>query len=79
MSARTVHQMLLDEISSLPESLAEEVFDFVLFAKARRAEEEFLWKQVKETRSYRQQHPEDLMTVTPEEWDTLTAHLDDPA
>ena len=77
MSARTVRQMLLDEISALPESLAEEVFDFVLFVRARRAEEEFLWKQVKEAQNYRQQHPEDVMTVTPEEWETLTAHLED--
>lgn len=79
MSAQTVRQMLLDEISSLPESLAEEVFDFVLFTKSRRAEEEFLWKQARETQDYRRQHPGDVMTVTPEEWDTLTAHLDDPA
>lgn len=77
MSTPTVYEMLQNEIGTLPEALAEEVFDFVMFTKARRAEEEFLWKQVKESRAYRAQHPEDVATVTPEAWDTLTAHLDD--
>ena len=77
MSGQTVREMIQQEIATLPEPLAEEIFDFVLFIKARRAEEEFLWKQVKETHSYRQQHPEDIMTVTLEEWEAQTRHLDE--
>jgi hypothetical protein len=74
MNNQTVREMLQSEIESLPEDLAEEVFDFVLFMKSRHAEETFLWKQVEETRSYRQQHPEDVTTVTPEEWEMHSSH-----
>ncbi len=73
----TVHEMLQQEIETLPPNLAEEVFDFVLFVKARHVEEGFLWQQVQETRAYRQRQKEEVMTVTAEEWDKLTAHLDD--
>ena len=76
MSAQTVQEMLQDEIKSLPEPLVEEVFDFVLFMKARHAEEAFLWKQVKEAQDYRSQHPEEVITATPEEWEESTQHLD---
>ena len=72
MSTPTVYEMLQNEIGTLPEALAEEVFDFVMFAKARRAEEEFLWKQVKESHAYRAEHPQEVTTVTPDEWDALT-------
>ncbi len=77
MGTLTVYELLKREIESLPEALAEEAFDFILFMKARRAEESFLWQQIEETRSYRQQHPEEVMTVTSEEWDTFTSHLED--
>lgn len=79
MSTQSVQEMLQDEITSLPESLAEEVLDFVLFVKSKREEDEFLWQQVEETRSYRAQHPDDVKTATAEEWDALTAQLDDEA
>ena len=46
MATLNTRELLQQEISSLPEALAEEVFDFVLFIKARRAEESFLWEQV---------------------------------
>ena len=77
MSTLDIYEMLQNEIRTLPEALAEEVFDFVLFAKARHAEEKFLWKQVKESHTYRAEHPEEVTTVTPDEWDALTAHLTD--
>ncbi len=73
MGSQTVHEMLQSEIESLPESLVGEVLDFVLFAKSRRQEEAFLWEQVEETRAYREQHPEDVITVSAEEWDALPA------
>ena len=79
MGNQTTLEMLQDEIESLSEALAEEVLDFVLFMKARRAEEEFLWQRVEESRAYRQEHPEDVKTVTADEWDALTAHLDSEA
>lgn len=75
----TVHEMLQQEIESLSASLAEEVFDFVLFVKARHAEEAFLWQQVEKTYSYRRQYPETVKIVTADEWDKLTAHLEDEA
>ncbi len=77
MSSQTVRDILQNEICSLPESLAGEVLDFVLFMKARHVEESFLWQQVEETRALRRQHPDDVQTVTPDEWDGLAAQLDD--
>jgi len=65
MSALTVYEMLQNEIKTLPEALAEKKYLTFLFAQARRAKETFLWKQVKETRAYRAQHPEDVTTVSP--------------
>ena len=79
MSIQSVREMLQEEITSLPEHLAEEVLDFVLFVKSKREENEFLWQQVEEARAYRAQNPHDVKTVTAEEWDALTAQLDDEA
>ncbi len=79
MSTQTIHKVLQQEIEALSPALIEEVLDFVLFVKARRAEEIFLWQQVEETQQYRRQHPDEVMTVTTEEWDKLSAHLDDEA
>ncbi len=76
MNIQTARELLQNEIDTLPEALAREVFDFVLFMKARYAEETFLWEQVEETQRYRQQHPQDVMTTTPEEWEALTTHLE---
>ena len=77
MATQSVREMLQDEITSLPESLAEEVLDFVLFVKSKREENEFLWQQVEVARGHRAQDPDDVKTVTAEEWDALTAQLDD--
>jgi hypothetical protein len=73
----TLHEMLQQEIKTLSPAMIEEILDFVLFIKARRAEEVFLWEQAEETRVYRQQHPDEVLTVTADEWDKLTAYLDD--
>ena len=75
MQPPTIHQLLRREIDTLPDALAESVFDFVLFLKSRHSEEVFLWQQVEATNAYRQQHPEDVQTVTSEEWEQATAHL----
>ncbi|MEW6716787.1 MAG: hypothetical protein AB1345_04695 [Chloroflexota bacterium] len=76
MTALNIREMLLREVKRLPESLAEEVFDFVLFVKERHAEEAFLWQQVQETQSYRQKNPQDVISATAEEWDEATRHLE---
>ncbi|MFL5803231.1 MAG: hypothetical protein ACJ8CR_16020 [Roseiflexaceae bacterium] len=69
MQPQSIHQLLKHEIDTLPDPLAESVFDFVLFLKERHSEELFLWQQVEETNAYRQQHPEDVQTVIGEEWE----------
>jgi len=69
MAVSSTLEMLRQEIASLPERLAEEVFDFVLFVKARRAEEAFLWEQVEATRAYRRDHPEEIITASADEWE----------
>jgi len=68
--------MLLREIKLLPEELAEEVFDFLLFVKEHHAEETFLWQQANEWRSYRQKNPQEVVTATAEEWEEATRHLE---
>ncbi len=79
MSTLTLQERLQHEVESLPPSLIEEILDFILFVKARRVEEDFLWQQVEKTRLYREQDPNNVMTVTAEEWDDLTTDLDDEA
>ena len=76
MTVQTAQQRLRAEVDSLSEPLAAEVFDFVEFLKARRAEEAFLWQQVGEARRHREQHPEEVLTATAEEWEQVTAHLE---
>lgn len=75
MAAVSTRELLLQEIRTLPDALSEEVFDFLLFIKARHAEESLLWQKVEEAQAYRRQHPEEVVTVTAEEWDQVTAHL----
>jgi hypothetical protein len=75
MTTPNLREMLLREVELLPEALAEEVFDFVLFVKQQHAEEEFLWRQVKEAQSYRQENPREVIAATPEEWDEATRQL----
>jgi hypothetical protein len=76
MQTDTVRTMLKQEIDTLPDTLAESVYDFVLFIKARHSEEIALWQEVEATQAYREQHPEDVQTVTAEEWEQATAHLE---
>lgn len=73
MADLTVHEMLKQEIEMLPEELAEEVFDFLLFVKARHAEEDFLWRQAEEARAHRREHPDEVSTASAEEWEQTTA------
>ena len=68
----TVQRLLQQEIQTLPDELTTEVLDFVQFLKTRRMEDRFLWQQVEETYAYREQHPEEVLTMTAEEFLTLT-------
>lgn len=77
MAAIMQRELLRYEVDTLPEPIAAQVLDFVMFVKARHAEEAYLWQQVEATRVYRREHPEDVITVTAEEWDAVTAHLAD--
>lgn len=76
--AASAHRLLQQEIQALPDDLTVEVLDFVQFLKARREEDRFLWQQVEETRAYRQLHPEDVQTVTAEEFLSETTGTEDP-
>ncbi|MBM4457074.1 MAG: hypothetical protein FJ011_04785 [Chloroflexi bacterium] len=76
MAATMAYELLKREVETLPVPLAEQVLDFITFIKSRYAEDAFLWKQVETTQARRRKHPEEVMTVTAEEWDTLTAYLD---
>ncbi|MEI6778671.1 MAG: hypothetical protein WCK70_17360 [Chloroflexales bacterium] len=76
MAEQRTQDLLRREIDNLSESVAQEVLDFVLFVKARRAEEAFLWGQAEAAQRYRTAHPHEVQTVDADTWDQLTAHLD---
>jgi hypothetical protein len=44
MAALMAHELLKSEVEALPEPMAAEVLDFVLFIKARHNEETYLWR-----------------------------------
>jgi hypothetical protein len=77
MKAKPARDLLRQQVEALTEEMAEEVLDFVLFVRARRNEEEYLWQQAEETRAFREQHPEDIIVATAEEWDKATAGSED--
>jgi hypothetical protein len=79
MAALMARELLKYEVEALPEPMAAEVLDFVLFVKARHNEETYLWRQVEAAHERRRQHPEDVLTVTTAEWETLTAELEGDA
>lgn len=67
--------LLYQEMQTLPDDLATEVLDFIQFLKSDLTEEDFLWSQVEETYPYRRQRPDDIMTVTGDEWLADTAQM----
>jgi len=71
-----IREKLQQEVASLSDALAEEVFDFVLFVKARRVEEAFLWEQAQAAEAYRRAHPDEVVTATADEWEATTEALD---
>lgn len=77
MQASSVREQLKQQLELVSEDVAQEVLDFVLFVQSRRQEEDFLWQQVEETRKFREQHPDDVIVSTPEDWAKRTEHLAD--
>jgi hypothetical protein len=77
MAEQRAQDLLRREIDDLSDIVAQEVLDFVLFVKARRAEEAFLWEQVEAAQRHRQEHPDEVKTVDADTWNQLTAYLDD--
>lgn len=77
MPVPSIHEALQREVATLPETLAQEALDFVMFVKARHAEEAALWSRVEEARAHRAEHPEEVMEATADEWEAATAHMDE--
>lgn len=71
MSEPTLHEMLRLEIESLPEALAAEVIDFIVFLKTRHGEDVELWGEVVAAHDRRQSTPTDVRTVALDEWEAL--------
>ena len=67
-STLSTQQLLQKEIETLPGNLMSEVLDFVQFLKEKWTEEAFLWEQVEKSNSYRRQHPDEVITMTVDEW-----------
>ena len=80
MTPTTMRETLKRQLDTWPDELVEHVFDFVQFvARDEQAEEAFLWQKVEEAQAYDQQHPEEISTVTAEDWDRMLRHETDPA
>ena len=73
MSVLTMQERLRREVSTLPEDLSREVFDFLMYVRDRQTEEDFLREQIEAAEAYRRNHPEDVMIMTAEEWEAATA------
>jgi hypothetical protein len=73
MSALSSREFLQREIAALPEDLLREAFDFIMYLRERQSEENFLKEQVEIALAYRRAHPDEVMTVTADEWEAATA------
>ena len=72
MTPTTMRETLKRQVDTWPDELVEYVFDFVQFvAQDQQAEEAFLWQKAEEAHAYDQQHPEEIRTVTAEDWDSM--------
>lgn len=73
MKSMTIQELIQFEIAQLPEKLAREALDFIMYLRERQLEEDFLEEQVEIARAYRRTHPDEVMTVTADEWEAATA------
>jgi hypothetical protein len=69
----TIQELIQFETARLPEKLAREVLDFVMYLRERQSEEDFLREQVEIAQAYRRAHPDEVVTMTAEEWEAATA------
>ena len=72
-----LQQLVYQEIQTLPDSLLEDLLDFIQFLKTSQTETTFLWEQVEETYTHRRQHPDKTTLAPAEEWLADTADLDE--
>ena len=72
MKSLTVQELIQVEIAQLPEKLAREALDFIMYLRERQSEEDFLWEQVEAAQAYQRAHPEDVIIATAEEWEAAT-------
>jgi hypothetical protein len=72
MKSMTIQELIQFEIAQLPDKLAREALDFIMYLRERQSEEEFLWEQVEAAQQYRREHPEDVIIMTAEEWEAAT-------
>jgi hypothetical protein len=72
MSSMTVQELIQLEIAQLPEKLAREALDFIRYLRERQSEEDFLKEQVEIARAYRRAHPDEVITMTADEWGAAT-------
>jgi len=72
MTPTTMRETLKRQLDTWPDELVKYIFDFAQFmAQDQPSEEAFLWQKVEESRAYDQQHPEEIKTVTVEDWDSM--------
>lgn len=80
MTPTTMRETLKRQLDTWPDELVEYVFDFVQFMiKDEHAEEAFLWQKVEEAQDYDRQHPEQIRTVTAEDWDRMVGRGTEPS
>ena len=72
-----LQQLIYQAIQTLPDSLLEELLDFIQFLKTNQTEATFLWEEVEATYTHRRQHPDTTTIATAAEWFADTADLDD--
>ncbi len=72
MKSPNLREQLQIEIDALPEALAGEVIDFIVFLRDRHAEDTYLWQQVVATYDHRERHPDDVRTVSADALESLT-------
>ena len=72
MRSMTVQELIQIEITQLPEKLAREALDFIRYLRERQSEEDFLKEQVEIARAYRHAHPDEVITMTADEWEAAT-------
>ena len=75
MTITTKRETLKRDLDRWPDELVEDVFDFVQFVTGdQQAEDVFLWHKIEESRTYDQQHPEEVITMTAEAWDKMSQY-----